>query len=616
MKKTIILVALTLIVSGVMYGQLPVTDNLVLWLDASQLNLDNDLDNEDPVATWEDQSGEGNDATQLTPANQPTYIEDGLNGKPAISFNGINQWLDVANFVDALDQPFYFSIIWKIHPDADNSRHFAIDGLTSSDRLVVLANENDITGVDTNNNIAIWAGGSSVGYVRPTPFDDTPHGWLMTSAIFDGDDSELFEDGIFKADGNPGGNPLNGFTIGSRFDNSEFLHGYISEIIVYDRALSDAEIYLVDKHLADKYDIDTDLREFLVDSEEEDTWQPSFPGARLDLNFTNVTQSGDITPIFHSTPPPSPTFNGVEPANVSTYYWAIESDVEVDEDDGGIKVQFDINGLPGVDLTELKDDEQDLSDGIVIFRRSDENDDFVALDTNYSNGILSANVDSFSEFVLGSNDPSQTLPVELSSFTAIVTANMFVQIEWTAETETNMLGYNIYRSENDNFADSERVNFTIIAAYNSSGAVQYSYLDTEVTPGNNYYYWLESRDLDLTNEFHGPISVLLNEEGETAPLQPELVTSLKGAYPNPFNPGTTISFSLAEESNVSIDVFNTKGQLVRNLVSNQSFGRSAEHSVYWDGLDNSGNSVSSGIYLYIMETDNEYQEIKKMIMMK
>lgn len=84
-------------------------------------------------------------------------------------------------------------------------------------------------------------------------------------------------------------------------------------------------------------------------------------------------------------------------------------------------------------------------------------------------------------------------------------------------------------------------------------------------------------------------------------------------YPNPFNPTTTISFSIPEESKVVLSIFNIKGQKIKSLLSDQI--PAGEHSIVWNGEDFNGKKVSSGIYLYKLKTEN-HEETKKMILMK
>jgi hypothetical protein len=96
-------------------------------------------------------------------------------------------------------------------------------------------------------------------------------------------------------------------------------------------------------------------------------------------------------------------------------------------------------------------------------------------------------------------------------------------------------------------------------------------------------------------------------------IEPVFVTSLQANYPNPFNPTTTIGFAVASEGEVSIVVYNLKGQRVRGLVS--GVYRAGRHSVTWDGTDDAGRAVSSGVYFYRMVA-GEYSEIKRMLLLK
>ncbi|NQV19603.1 MAG: T9SS type A sorting domain-containing protein [Armatimonadetes bacterium] len=84
-------------------------------------------------------------------------------------------------------------------------------------------------------------------------------------------------------------------------------------------------------------------------------------------------------------------------------------------------------------------------------------------------------------------------------------------------------------------------------------------------------------------------------------------------HPNPFNPETTISYQLTADSKVNLKVFNIKGQKVKTLLSDQL--PAGLHSVVWDGRDNNGISVSSGIYFYKLEVD-DFREVRKMILLK
>ncbi len=94
---------------------------------------------------------------------------------------------------------------------------------------------------------------------------------------------------------------------------------------------------------------------------------------------------------------------------------------------------------------------------------------------------------------------------------------------------------------------------------------------------------------------------------------PVVLTELQGNYPNPFNPETTIRYSVKEATPVTIEIYNVKGQLVRTLVNETR--AAGNHSVVWNGVDENGRSISSGVYFYKMKA-GAYSSTKKMILMK
>lgn len=89
--------------------------------------------------------------------------------------------------------------------------------------------------------------------------------------------------------------------------------------------------------------------------------------------------------------------------------------------------------------------------------------------------------------------------------------------------------------------------------------------------------------------------------------------SLGQNYPNPFNPTTEILFDVPTHSRVCISIFNVLGQKVKTLVDEEL--PAGSYSRTWDGTDESGESLSTGVYLYRMESD-DYTQSKKMILLK
>lgn len=85
-------------------------------------------------------------------------------------------------------------------------------------------------------------------------------------------------------------------------------------------------------------------------------------------------------------------------------------------------------------------------------------------------------------------------------------------------------------------------------------------------------------------------------------------------YPNPFNPMTTIEFSIQNDSKINLSVYNIKGQKVKILAKND-FSKGS-HSVIWNGDDDSGKSVSSGIYYYKLNVNGKTEAVKKCLLLK
>jgi len=92
-----------------------------------------------------------------------------------------------------------------------------------------------------------------------------------------------------------------------------------------------------------------------------------------------------------------------------------------------------------------------------------------------------------------------------------------------------------------------------------------------------------------------------------------LVTNLGVNFPNPFNPSTTIRFDLAKNDYVQIDVFNIRGQRVKTLIN--EYHEAGRFSVEWNGTDENGRQVGSGVYFYQMRT-SDHLETRRMLLMK
>ncbi|MDD4223125.1 MAG: T9SS type A sorting domain-containing protein [Candidatus Cloacimonetes bacterium] len=199
-------------------------------------------------------------------------------------------------------------------------------------------------------------------------------------------------------------------------------------------------------------------------------------------------------------------------------------------------------------------------------------------------------------------------PVELSSFTATLTGQFYVQLSWTSQTETQMMGYRVYRNTSAQQSSSELIDNPMIPATNTSTTQNYTVVDDDVLIGQTYYYWLEAVDYN-SSSFHGPVSVTVT--GNVPPVLPE-VTEMYNAYPNPFkaNGSTNIEVSLKAGDTGTLTIYNVIGQIVKTV--NLTEGN---HMVTWNGRDSRGNACGSGIYFYKLSTQTMNQT-KKMVIVK
>ena len=121
-------------------------------------------------------------------------------------------------------------------------------------------------------------------------------------------------------------------------------------------------------------------------------------------------------------------------------------------------------------------------------------------------------------------------------------------------------------------------------------------------------------DIYFTNDSPDPDKVWFCQTQGPSTVKNEILKSaqfkLFNNYPNPFNPSTTISYSLEEPASVKISIYNTQGQCVKILEN--SFQTAGQFSVVWDGTDLNGNLVSSGVYFYHLLT-NDFVIQKKML---
>ena len=192
------------------------------------------------------------------------------------------------------------------------------------------------------------------------------------------------------------------------------------------------------------------------------------------------------------------------------------------------------------------------------------------------------------------------LPVEFSTFNAKVIGNSSVELDWSTATEVNNYGFDVERSNASN--DWQKIGF-VAGSGNSNSPKNYSFVDYP-SGGSSFSYRLKQIDVGGSFKYYDAVSVKLS-----ALSSPQLLQN----NPNPFNPSTAIKFYVPDVSNVTIKIYDILGREVKTLLDEQT--GAGYHVVYWNGRDSRGKEVSSGIYLYMLRTDN-FIDTKKMNLLK
>lgn len=205
-----------------------------------------------------------------------------------------------------------------------------------------------------------------------------------------------------------------------------------------------------------------------------------------------------------------------------------------------------------------------------------------------------------------------TLPVELSTFTVSLTATGMAQLSWVSQSETNLNGYYVYRADTNAIGNAILVS-GLINATNTSSEYRYEFTDEEILEAGTYYYWLNSLDLDGSEAYHGPVSILINLGSDPGIPEIPLLTGLKSIYPNPFNPSATIAYQLKSPATVKIEVFNARGQLVKTHQT--AHDAAGQYSWLFEGTDARGKALSSGVYQVVMRSGKTISS-QKMVLLK
>ncbi|MBC8377249.1 MAG: carboxypeptidase regulatory-like domain-containing protein [FCB group bacterium] len=176
-----------------------------------------------------------------------------------------------------------------------------------------------------------------------------------------------------------------------------------------------------------------------------------------------------------------------------------------------------------------------------------------------------------------------------------------VEIGWEMSMADDFQYFEVYRATNPDFTDAD--------VY---ATVEPMFSDGDVIIGQTYYYAVSAVDAngnmsETTNVV--TTSIVSVDDLEMIPT----AYGLSQNYPNPFNPTTSIEFALPEAAEVSLEIYNLLGQKVRTLVT--GYVPAGYINTSWDGLDQNGKEISSGTYIYRLQTADQTFS-KKMVLMK
>ena len=541
------------------------------------------------VSAWADQSLEGYDLGGTH--SKPDYASNAINYNPAVAFTGNDHSLDNASTnalhtVFIVQKPTGFGAsqddaVLGVN-DADRGYLFRRSGSTNEYASASNAPSNDFLGAARRNGSTSFSGTIS--------FDQVD---------------------LVSGETNSGGVQTESWNIGHIGSTNTSLLAEVPEVVAYSGALSNSDRDKVESYLAIKYGIT--LGHDYVASNGSSLWDidasPSFNNdiagiGRDDASGLNQKQSsGDILSVGLGTVAAdnasnAHTFSG----DVSFLMWGhnngnlTESDVMFGDADAkllsrtwfvkqkgtnnAVEVRFDLSGVT-VTGTEASDF------WLVLDTDTDPLTDqrFMVQATSFASNIV-----SFSDITLENNDyislvtdnpDDVTLPVELIHVEAVYDDGQ-VHVTWSTASETNNAGFEVQRREHDEWLTRAFVE----GQGNTTQQADYTFIDNvQAMNGRTLTYRLKQIDFDGGFAWSDEMRVEL-----PAPKGYTL-----SAYPNPFNPVTTIQYDVPVTGHVTVTVFDVQGRRVKTLINQpQAAGR---HEVQFDA-----SGLATGTYIYRLES--------------
>ncbi len=213
--------------------------------------------------------------------------------------------------------------------------------------------------------------------------------------------------------------------------------------------------------------------------------------------------------------------------------------------------------------------------------------------------------------------PDGSLPVELTSFIVENTLEG-VLCTWNTESEFENFGFILERRIKGDIS-TQASSWTEIASYKTAEALMgkgttslptdYEYVDKLVNANTSYEYRLADVAYDGIVTYHATRTITVEQKPLSSTIESFTVLP---AYPNPFNPTTTITYGLENNSKVEIRIYDISGKLITTLLNAEQ--QQGWHSIEWNGTDSNLNQVPAGIYLSRITSNNTTKTAKLLLL--
>jgi hypothetical protein len=311
-----------------------------------------------------------------------------------------------------------------------------------------------------------------------------------------------------------------------------------------------------------------------------------FGATGVDVNFSGVTQSGDVF-AWRLTDAPR-NVSGISEGTVSNYRVVLASAGATFG--SNTEARFAVSAFGGIsdpsNLTVYKRPAIGSGSFSSLTKTIDEN----GTPNDISDDEIVVTTGSFSEFVFASN--SETLPVELAQFDAHLSGDDSVRLRWTTASEQNNAGFRIQRARAD--ANGSSGAWAEVGSVDGAGTTttpqSYQFTDDLPHTADRLTYRLKQVDTDGTTSISDPVTV---ERRAVEQVQ------LLGTYPNPAHQQATVRFALPEAidaSDVRLRLYDVLGRRVRSVTTDARPGR---HTLRLDT-----GPLTSGVYVLRLNAGN------------